>query len=109
MKPPVEAPTSRQSSPATSRSERVERVLELDPAARDDTAAARLRIELGVLGDSCPGLVALGPSRPIRTRPARTDSRRARARAGEPALGEQGVDAALRHARTVPLGLRHSI
>ena len=74
MKPPVEAPTSRQSRPADVDPERVERVLELDPAARDE-ARRLVDDQLGVVGDQLAGLAARpGRRAPMRTRPARTDS-----------------------------------
>ena len=91
MKPPVEAPTSRQSRPVDVDAERVERVLELEPAARDE-APAVLDVELGrrrrPAGSASS---ARSPPRPTRTRPARIDAAAA-VRDGEAALGEQGVE-----------------
>ena len=91
MKPPVEAPTSRQSRPATSIPSAVERVLELDPAARDE-ARTLVDDELGVAARPAGSAQRTGPSRPIRTSPART-APAAAVREREAALGEQAVGA----------------
>ena len=74
VKPPVEAPTSRQRRPAASTPERVERVGELDPAARDEARAARRRRASTSSATSWPGLAARSPPRPSRTSPAITDA-----------------------------------
>ena len=58
--------------PADIDSEHIERVLELDAAAGDVGRWLGDR-QLGVLGDELAGL-GRRPSRPMRTRPARTDS-----------------------------------
>ena len=105
MKPPVEAPTSRQSRPATSIAERLERVLELDPAARDEARA-------GVDEQVRLGLDQL--ARPQRDRAVAADPDLARphgagggrARREQPALGQNRVYAGLLHRRngTAPAG-----
>ena len=101
MKPPVEAPTSSACRPATSTPERVERVGELDPAARDERRR-RGDVELDVRGDELPRLL-----RPAAARPevhVAGDHRRGGTRAGgeQAALRQQGVEPHARHARTVP-------
>ena len=97
MKPPVEAPTSSARRPSTATSRRVERVGQLDPAARD-VRRRRVDGELHVVGDQLAGLV--GPPAPGAEQHLARHHRggRARARLEEPALGEQGVEADLRHA-----------
>ena len=97
MKPPVEAPTSRQRRPAGSTPERVERVAQLDPAARD-VGRRRVDPELDV---GLHELARLGGLRVARAEPhlARHHRRRgAGAGREEPALRQQGVEADPGHA-----------
>ena len=72
MKPPVEAPTSRQRAPSTSTSSGSSALASLMPP-RETNGGSETR-QLGVSATSWLGLSASGPSAPIRTRPARTDS-----------------------------------
>ena len=58
MKPPVEAPTSRQSRPLGIDAELGQRRLELEAAARD-VAAAALDLDPDVVGHHLPGLQRL--------------------------------------------------
>ena len=91
MKPPVEAPTSRQSSPAGSIAERVERVRELLAPARDEPRPA--------LDHELDGLVdLLARLRVARHEPGEDQRLRLRAALGEPALDEQHVESLL-HAK----------
>ena len=90
MKPPVDAPTSRQSSPAGSTPKRVERVRELLAAARDVRGAALDR-ELRGLVDLLARLVVAGHE------PGHHERLRLRARLREAALDEEDVEALLRH------------
>ena len=73
VKPPVEAPTSRQRSPVTSTCERRRRRLELVAAARDVARRLARRAMLGVAGDGGAGLVHHRAARPV-TRPAMTSA-----------------------------------
>ena len=75
MKPPVEAPTSRQREPVDVDPEVVEGMLELEAAAGDVPRPLAIDEELHVIGSrAARAYVARGPSRPILTLPARTDS-----------------------------------
>ena len=77
--------------------ERLERVLELDPAARDEPGRLGHQ-QLGVLGDE---LARLQRQRPVVADPHPPGAHRlggAGPRGGEPALGEQGVDPLSAHA-----------
>ena len=85
MKPPVDAPTSRQRAPSTDNGERPERVLEL-LAATGDVARRPLHDELGVLVDLLARLVMPWNA------PSEHECLRLRARLGEPALHEQDVE-----------------
>ena len=58
-------------------------------------------ISSAVSATSWLGLSASGPSAPIRTRPARTDSAALVRERRDPALGEQGVDPLPAHAAKV--------
>ena len=80
--------------------ERVERVLELEPAARD-VARRSSTSSAASSGTSWLGFVARGPSRADPHPAGAHRGRRAGARAGQAALGEQGVDPAPLHVRTV--------
>ena len=81
--------------------ELVERVLQLDPAARDELLAL-LHHQLGVLVDQLARLLH-GRSVPPEPHPAGAHGRRGGGpRRRQPALGEQGVGAATGHAPTVP-------
>ena len=73
VKPPVEAPTSRQSSPATSIASASSAFSSLIPP-RETNRGSSLRSSSASSATSWLGFSASGPSRPIRTRPARTDS-----------------------------------
>ena len=98
MKPPVEAPTSSARRPATSTPERVERVGELDPAARDERRR-RGDVELDVVGDELPGLLRPPPPGAEVHVAGEHRGRGARARREQPALGEQGVEPHAGHGR----------
>ena len=74
MKPPVEAPTSRQCAPLDLDPERVERVGSSLIPPRETNGGSATMISSAVSATSWLGLSASGPSAPIRTRPARTDS-----------------------------------
>ena len=98
MKPPVEAPTSRQSRPATSMPSASRRVLQLDPAARD-VARRRVDDQLGLrLDQLARPRSATGPSRPTRTPPARTAAAALVRDPAEPAVGKQRIDPLAFHA-----------
>ena len=84
MKPPVDAPTSSAVEPADVDPERVERVRELVPGARD-VRRRRLDLERRVLVD------LLARLRVARHAPRHHERLRLRARLGEPALDEQDV------------------
>ena len=97
MKPPVEAPTSRQRRPAGIDAGRGQRVGELDTAARDEPRALVDR-DHDVLGDHLARLGRALAAAAAQAHLAGHDRRRrARARGEQPALGEQGVEAELGH------------
>ena len=73
MKPPVEAPTSRQSRPATSIASASSAFSSFSPP-RETYRGGSLTSSSASSATSWLGFSASGPSRPIRTRPARTDS-----------------------------------
>ena len=101
MKPPVEAPTSSARRPADGRSQRVERVRELDAAARDVRRRA-VDLELDLRVDELARLLRAAPAG-AEVHLARDDGRgRARARLEQPALRQQGVQAHAGHEETVP-------
>ena len=77
--------------------ERVERVLELDPAAGDEARAARRRSAPPRGSTSWLGRSATGPSAPTRTSPARTAPAAAVRDGKQPALGQNRVDSGLLH------------
>ena len=89
MKPPVEAPTSAHARPATSTRERVERVLQLLPAARDE-ARRPLDLELRVVRKLLARLVV------PRNEPGEHERLRLGARLREAAFDEKDVEALLR-------------
>ena len=91
MKPPVEAPTSRQSAPGGVDAERVERVRELLAAARDEPRRP-LDLELDRLVHLLPGLVV------ARHEPGEHERLRLRAALREAALHEQDVEPLLHRA-----------
>ena len=91
MKPPVDAPTSRQRSPPGTTPKRVERVRELLAAARD-VARRPLDGELGVLVDLLARLGVAGDAA------GEHERLRLRARLGEPALHQQHVEPLLHSA-----------
>ena len=73
MKPPVEAPTSRQSRPATSTPSASSAFSSLIPP-RETKGGGSATSSSASAATSWLGFCASGPSGPIRTRPARTDS-----------------------------------
>ena len=73
MKPPVEAPTSRQASPATSIASASSALSSFVPP-RETNRGCSVISSSASSETSWLGFSASGPSRPIRTRPARTDS-----------------------------------
>ena len=97
MKPPVDAPTSRQRKPSGDRSEGLERVLELLTAA-GDVARGPLDDEVGVLVNLLSRLLMPGNS------PGEHKRLRLRAGLGEPALHQQDVEPLL-HTPSVVLGV----
>ena len=98
VKPPVEAPTSRQSRPSSVDPERLERVVELDPAARDEArAGVDEQIGLGLDQLAGPQRDRAVAADPDLARPHRAGGRRARRE--QPALGENRVYAGLLHRR----------
>ena len=96
MKPPVEAPTSRQSSPATSSPKASSACGELLAAARDEAGAGgdlELRALVDLLARLRMSLHAAGEHERLRLRAA----------LGQPALDEQHVQALLgAHGESVP-------
>ena len=114
VKPPVEAPTSRQSRPATAIPSSSSAFCELDPAARNE-ARGRLDDQLVPSSDQLARLQREGPSRPMRTLPGAIEAaapsarRRARARrgrcrvAGRPRGNGSGGPAAGAAATVAPL------
>ena len=103
MKPPVEAPTSRQSRPATSIAERLQRVLQLGAAAGDVARPGvddQLRLGLDQLAR------AQG-DRPVAADPDFAGphrARRRRARREQPPLGQNRVYPGLLHRRNATAG-----
>ena len=88
MKPPVDAPTSTQSRPATSTSSASSAFCELLASARDE-ARRSLHLELGVVSDLLARLVVAADE------PGEHERLRLRARLRQPALDEQHVEALL--------------
>ncbi len=95
MKPPVEAPTSRQAGTFHRHSERLERVLEL-LAAAGDIARRPLDDELGVLVDLLARLRMAGDAA------GKHERLRLGARLGEAALHEQDVEPLLHEEKGNP-------
>ena len=91
MKPPVDAPTSAQFAAGDVDPERVERVLQLLPAARDE-AWRPLDLELDVVGDLLAGLVVPDDE------PGEHERLCLGARLRETALDQEDVEPLLRHA-----------
>ena len=96
MKPPVEAPRSRQSLPLGSTPSASRACASFSPAARDESRRP-LDLERDVVADLLPRLVEPGHEacehERLRLRPA----------LGEPALHEHDVEALLGHGETMPI------
>ncbi len=98
MKPPVEAPTSSARRPSTVDAAGVERVGELDAAARDERGALVDRHQLLDV-DHLARLLRAPPARPTRTSPGHHRGGRPGPRREQAALGQQCVQAPLAHRR----------
>ena len=96
MKPPVDAPTSSARRPSTRDLQRVERVGELDAAARDvRRRAVDLELDLGI--DQLARFLGAPPAGTEVHLTGDHGRRGARARFEQPALREQGVQADAGH------------
>ena len=93
MKPPVDAPRSRQRRPRHVERERVERARELHAAARDVRVVRRAHLDRGVLVDERAGLVDARSADEHLA--GEDDGLRARPRRREAARDEELVDAHL--------------
>ena len=105
MKPPVEAPTSRQSRPVTSIPSSSSALASFSPP-RETKRARSATISSASGSTSSLGFSATGPSAPTRTSPARTEAGRGRARREQAPLGKNRVDSLPGHAPTVPASPR---
>ena len=91
MNPPVDAPASRQQPIGRVEPERVERVRELLPAARDEPRLVG-HLDRDVVGNHLAGLVG-GPALVAQANIAREDGGRgASAGLEETALGQDGIE-----------------
>ena len=103
MKPPVEAPTSRQRRPLDVEPELLQRVGELDPAARDE-ARRLVDRDLDVGIDELAGLLRALAARADAHLPRHHGRSGAGARLEQAALGQEGVKAHAGHGAQRYLG-----